>query len=138
MKGQYLTVEYILFFIIGIVMIISVYFIFSNINKLSERSTLKSQLEAVGEKIRGTIINILEVSISTESEIKYNLSIPSRLSTCIYTIEVDNDLYLNCTHDVSIGVTLSLYNLNITTENIIYSTRGRVEIDAFYNGVRLK
>ena len=138
MKGQYLTIEYVVFFIIGIGMVVSVYLIFTNINEISERNTIKSQLKSVGETIKGTIINVLETSSSTESEINYNLSIPPKLSRCIYMIEVDNGLNLNCTHDISIGVVVSLYNLNITTENIIYSTRGRVEIDAFYNGVRLK
>jgi len=138
MKGQYLTVEYIIFFIIGIGMIISVYFIFTNLNEISEKNTIKSQLKSVGETIRGTIINILGVSSSTNSEINYNLSIPPKLSRCIYAIEVDNGLKLNCTHDVSIGVVLSLYNLNITTKNIIYSTKGYVEIKAYNDTVELK
>lgn len=138
MKGQYLTVEYIIFFIIGIVMVISVYFIFSNVNEIAERNTIKSQLKSVGETIRGTIINILETSSSTESEINYNLSIPQKLSRCNYVIEVYNGLNLNCTYDISIGVVLSLYNLNITTENIIYSTKGYVEINAYNEMVELK
>ena len=138
MKGQYLTVEYIVFFIIGIGMIISVYFIFSNVNQITERNTIKSQLKAVGETIRGTIINLLETSSSTGSEIHYNLSIPPKLSRCIYAIEAYNDLNLNCTHDISIGAVLSLYNLNITSENIIYSTKGYVEIIARNETVELK
>ncbi len=137
MKGQYLTVEYIVFFIIGIGMIISVYFIFTNINEISERNTIRSQLKSVGETIRGTIINILETS-SNESKIYYNLSIPPKLSRCIYKIEVDNGLNLNCTHDISIGTVLNLYNLNITTENIIYSTKGYLEISAYNKTVELK
>ena len=138
MKGQYLTVEYIVFFIIGIGMIISVYFIFSNVNQISERNTLKSQLKSVGELIKGTAVNVLEISSSTNSEINYNLSIPPKLSTCIYMIEVDDNLNLNCTHDISIGTVLSLYNLNITTENIIYSTKGYLEINARNETVEIK
>ena len=138
MKGQYLTVEYLIFFIIGLVMIVSVYFIFSNINAIAEKNTIKSQLKSVGETIKETAINLLETSSSTESEINYNLTIPPKLSRCIYTIEVDNKLNLNCTHDYSIGAILSLYNLNIKTENIIYSTKGYVEISAFNGMVELK
>ena len=138
MKGQYLTVEYIIFFIIGIGMIISVYFIFSNVNEISERNTLKSQLKAVGRIIKGTAINMLEISSSTNSEINYNLSIPPKLSRCIYMIEVNGNLNLNCTHDVSIGTVLNLYNLNITTENIIYSTKGYLEMNAHNETVELK
>jgi len=138
MKGQYSTVEYIIFFIIGIILIISIYFIFSNINDVTEMNTLKSQLKAVGEMIRGSIINIVETSSSTNSNIDYNLSIPSKLSNCIYTIKGYNTLDLNCTYDTRIGVILSLYNLNITTENIIYSTKGYVEIIASNATVELK
>jgi len=138
MKGQYLTIEYVVFFIIGIGMVVSVYLIFTNINEISERNTIKSQLKSVGETIKGTIINVLETSSSTESEINYNLSIPPKLSRCIYMIEVDNGLNLNCTHDISIGVVVSLYNLNITTENIIYSTKGYLEINVYNEKVELK
>jgi len=138
MKGQYSTVEYIIFFIIGIILIISIYFIFSNINDVAEMNTLKSQLKAVGEMIRGSIINIVEASSSTDSDIDYNLSIPPKLSNCIYTIKGYNTLDLNCTYDTRIGVILSLYNLNITTENIIYSTKGYVEIIASNETVELK
>ena len=138
MKGQYLTVEYVIFFIIGLSMIVAVYFIFSNINAITERNMIKPQLKAVGETIRGTIINILEASKGTNSEIDYNLSIPFKLSKCIYKIEVDNGLNLNCTHDISIGAVLNLYNLNITTKNIIYSTKGYVEISAYSETVELK
>ncbi|NIO44308.1 MAG: hypothetical protein GTN36_02030 [Candidatus Aenigmarchaeota archaeon] len=138
MKGQYLTVEYMVFFIIGIGMIISIYFIFSNVNEISERNTLKSQLKAVGGIVKGTIINVLEISSSTNSKIDYNLSIPPKLSRCIYMIEIDENLNLNCTHDVSIGAVLSLYNLNITMKNIIYSTKGYLEINAHNETVELK
>jgi len=138
MKGQYLTVEYVIFFIIGLSMIVAVYFIFSNINAITERNMIKPQLKAVGETIRGTIINIFEASTDTNSEIDYNLSIPFKLSKCIYKIEVDNGLNLNCTHDISIGTVLNLYNLNITTKNIIYSTKGYVEIRVYNEMVELK
>jgi predicted aldo/keto reductase-like oxidoreductase len=138
MRGQYLTVEYIIFFLIGISLVISVYFIFSSINEITETNTVESQLKSVGEMVRGTIINALETSSSTNSEIYYNLSIPVKLSSCIYSIEIYNDLNLNCTSDARIGVVLSLYNLNITAENIIYSTNGYVNINAKNEAVELK
>ena len=138
MKGQYLTIEYVLFFIIGVVLVTSVYFIFSNVNSIAERSTVVSQLNSVGESIRGTIINIYQITSKTESDVMYNLSIPPKLASCIYVINTTDKLNLNCTHDSSIGVSLSLYNLNITTKNIIYSTKGYVEIIALNQTVELK
>ncbi|OGI12206.1 hypothetical protein A3K64_02645 [Candidatus Micrarchaeota archaeon RBG_16_36_9] len=130
MKGQYLTVEYIMFFLIGITLVISVYYIFSNISNIAEERTVNSQINAVGETLRGTIINMFEIVSSTNSEVNYNISIPVKLSRCIYTIEVlGNNLNLNCLNS-QIGTSLSLYNLNITAKNIIYSTNGYVEISA--------
>ena len=138
MKGQYLTVEYIIFFIIGVMMVVAVYYIFSNVNGIAEKNTVKSQLHAVGEMIRDASVNVLEVSSNTNSVIYYNISIPERLSRCVYAIEADNGLMLNCTHDFSINSGLGLYNLNITTKNTIYSTKGYVEIKAYNNSVELK
>ena len=137
MKGQYLTIEYIVFFLIGISLIISVYFIFSNIDKITEKNSVESQLNAVGETIRGTVINVLETSFSTSSEIDYNLSIPLKLSRCIYSIQVSDNLNLNCTSNARLGSVLSLYNLNITAKNIIYSTNGYVKIHAANGTVEL-
>jgi len=137
MKGQYLTIEYIVFFLIGISLIISVYFIFSSIDKITEKNSVESQLKAVGETIRGTVINVLETSSSTDSEINYNLSIPLKLSRCIYSIQVSDNLNLNCTSDARMGSVLSLYNLNITAKNIIYSTNGYVKIRALNGTVEL-
>ena len=138
MKGQYLTVEYMIFFIIGISLVIAVYYIFSDVNAIAERNTIKSQLNAVGESVRGTALNVLEVSAGTESEIYYNLSIPPKLSRCVYTIESDIVLSISCMHNSSINVSLNLYNLNITTKNIIYSTKGYVEMRAYNQTVELR
>lgn len=138
MKGQYLTVEYVIFFLIGILLIVTVYLIFSNINQITERSAVESQLGAVGEGLRGAIINVLETSSSTGSEIDYNFSIPVKLSNCVYAIQFTDNLNLNCTNDARIGAVLSLYNLNITAKNIIYSTNGYVKINATNGMVELR
>jgi hypothetical protein len=138
MRGQYLTIEYIIFFVIGVIMVISVYYIFSDINSIAEKNTVKTQLKSVGEMVRGAALKVLEVSSNTNSDINYNVSIPTRLSRCIYVIESNRGLSLNCTHDFGISSSLSLYNLNITTENTIYSTRGYVEIRAHNKTVVLK
>ena len=138
MKGQYLTIEYVIFFAIGIGMIVAVYFLFSNINSISEKSAIKAQLEITGEMIRGTIINVLEASNLTNSTIYYNLTIPPKLSRCTYAIKVENGLNLNCTGDPTTGVILTLYNFNIDTENIIYSPRSYLQIVAEDGVVELK
>ncbi|MHA1874694.1 MAG: hypothetical protein ACTSVB_11330 [Candidatus Heimdallarchaeaceae archaeon] len=138
MKAQYLTVEYVIFFAIGVLMIISIYYIFSNLNQIFEKSVIENQLMMVGELLRGVIVNTFEISNSTNTTIYYNLTIPPRLSNYNYWIKVeDNSLKLNCS-DVPIGIALSLYNFNTTTKNIIYSTKNLVEILVRNGKVELK
>ena len=138
MKGQYLTLEYMIFFMIGIFMIISVYFSFSGMNDTYKKSIMQNQLQMTGEMITGTIVNVYESSNQTNSSVNYTLSIPTRLSTCIYSVIVFNGrLNLNCTNVPNSGVTLTLYNLNIVNKNIIYSTNGLINLYADNGRVEL-
>jgi hypothetical protein len=135
MKGQYLTLEYALYFAIGVGIIIGIYYLFSSINQSFEKDTTEYQLKMVGELITGAAINILEASNSTNSIIYYNLSIPTKLSRCVYsikTVSATSNLLLNCTEITGIGVSLTLYNFNIQTKNniVIYSTSGLIKMKA--------
>ena len=138
MKGQYLTMEYLLFFMIGVFMIISVYFSFSNMNDVYKNSIMQNQLQMTGELISGTIINVYEISNSTNSSINYSMSIPTKLSSCIYAINVTNiGLTINCINIPNAGIALTLYNFNISNKNIIYSTNGLLKLSAKDNKVEL-
>jgi len=132
MKGQYLTLEYALYFAIGVGIIIGTYYLFSSVNQTFEKDTTQYQLKMVGELITGAAINILEASNSTNSTIYYNLSIPTKLSRCVYSIKTAGNLLLNCTEIPGIGVSLTLYNFNIQTKNniVIYSTAGLIKMKA--------
>ena len=111
-------------------MIISVYSLFSNINEIYRNSLIQNQLQMTGELISGYIINVYEVSNYTNSSISYNLSIPTKISNCIYSINVSKDLNINCTNIPNAGVILTLYNFNISNKNIIYSTNGLLRLFA--------
>ena len=131
MKGQYLTLEYLIFFMIGIFLIISVYISFSNMNEKYRESTMKNQLQMTGELISGAIINVYEVSNSTNSSINYTLSIPTKVSGCIYAINATIlGLNINCTNVPNVGIVFTSYNFNISNKNIIYSTNGILELFA--------
>jgi predicted molibdopterin-dependent oxidoreductase YjgC len=139
MKGQYLTVEYIAFFAIGIGMIVAVYYMFSDFNARYEKSTTEYQLKMLGEMVSGMAMNVLEVSNSTNSTIYYNLSIPTKLSRCVYSMAIANDfLMISCIERPGSNVNLTLYNFNITTKNNIYSTSGLVSMIAKNGWVELK
>lgn len=139
MKGQYLTIEYLIFFIIGISLVIIVFFTFSDISSIAEKNTVKSQFSAVGEMIMSAAIDISDASSSTGSSVNYSLEIPTKLADCIYEIRYNsNGLNLNCTQDRRLGAVMGLYNLNITTKNTIYSTKGHIEIIAYNRTVELR
>lgn len=137
MRGQYLTIEYMIFFTIGVFMIISVYFSFSNMNEIYRNSTMEYQLRMTGELISGAVINVYEASVSTNSSINYTLNIPPKLSGCIYEIDIiGNSLNLNCSN-VEKGMVLTLYNFNTSNRNIIYSTNGLLNLYAINGTVEL-
>jgi len=138
MKGQYLSIEYVMFFAIGIAMVIAVYFIFINISTSLREPAIKYQLEKTGQLISGTIVNVFEASNSTDSLILYNLSIPTSLSGCIYSIEIKEKMLLNCSDTPSLGTSFVLYGINIKSENIIYSSKGFLELKAEKGVVELK
>ena len=88
----------------------------------------------------GNIIRIYETSNSTDTEINYNLSIPTKLSNCIYSIKVeDSFLILNCIEMEGIVANLTSYNFNIKIKNdIIYSTNGLLQITAEYGEIDIE
>ena len=140
MKGQYLTLEYIIFFGIGLILIISVYYAFSDINTKYEKATTEYQLRMTGEMIIGNIIRLHEASNYTGTRIEYSLQIPERLSNCIYSVRITgNYLMLECLEGLPLGVDLTLYNFNIKIKNnILYSTEGNIHIAAYNGRVELE
>ena len=141
MKAQYLTVQYLIFFTIGLVLIISVYLSFSNLNREYEKTTTEYQLQMTGEMIMGTIIRAFETSNSTNTAVNYNLTIPTKLSNCIYSIRNDTFnglLMLDCIEIPGISVNLTSYNFNIKIDNIIYSTNGLLQITVKDGEIDLK
>jgi hypothetical protein len=138
MKGQYLTVEYVIFFAMGIALITAVYFIFYNMSSSLREPSVNIQLQEIGELIRSSIVNVFEASESTNSTIFYNLSIPETLSGCVYAVEIKDKMFLNCTDDSRLGSSFALYGINIKSQNIIYSSKGFVEISVRNGVVELK
>ena len=130
MKGQYLTVEYVIFFAIGIAMVVGIYITFTGINADLRHDAAMIQLEKVNELIRDSIVNIYEAGNRTDSNIiEYELTIPPRLSGHSYAIKYNSgNLNVNSTENFKIGSILNVYNININAPNIIYSTKGEIII----------
>lgn len=132
MKGQYLTVEYVIFFAIGLALIIGVFFSFGNVNSRLKEVAVQGQVDRTAEMIRSSIVNVYLASKNTESTISYDLAIPTKLSGSIYNIrELDNKLNVNSTDNYNIGKVLTLYGIPFSQQDIIYSTNGKITIRAF-------
>lgn len=138
MKGQYLTVEYVMFFAIGIAMIVGVYFAFSNIDMILKDVAVRGQLDRISENLRSSVVEIYLSANNTDSDIIYNMSIPTKVSGSIYSIRnLDNGININSTDNYNIGKVLDLYGIDISMSDIIYSTKGKITISANAAGVVL-
>lgn len=139
MKGQYLTIEWVLFFAIGVAMTVLIYMVFTSVSGNIRETSAGLQIQEVGELIKGTMINVLEASNSSNSYIAYNLTVPTKVSGCIYAVELKgNILNINCTDNYRIGAGLSLYGFNTKKSQIIYSTKEKIEIIAEKGVVELR
>ena len=139
MKGQYLTIEYVLFFAIGIAMTVAVYMMFTNINVILKEDAQTMQFEKIGSYVRDATLTIYETGKRTNSVIEYNLEIPPKLSNSAYVISFDarKKINVNSTQNSKIGAVLDIYNINIQVPNTIYSTNGAVKIQYQAGGVVL-
>ncbi len=128
MKGQYLTIEYVLFFAIGIGMVVVIYFTFVGINDTLREESVTMQLAKTGELIRDSIVTVYEAGNNTDASIEYTLDIPTTLSGHNYFIKYTDALNINSTENYKIGAVLNVYNININASNNIYSTKGEIRI----------
>jgi len=134
-KGQYITLEHVFFFVIGVIMTILIYYSFSGIAENIRNENTKYQLLRIGESIRWDIVSVYTTGNLTNSSIVLKREIPRDVSDCIYRISVENGLNLNCT-ETEVGVVLNLYDIEIFIETSeIYSSRGIINI--IYEGGRI-
>ena len=137
MKGQYLTIEHVFFFAIGITMVVLVYFTFTNVNSSLREKSAQAQLFRVGESIRGSSLKVFSAANQTNSLVRYNLDIPTSVSGCVYKINVGNFLELTCIDNPKLSASLSMYGINTRTA-VLYSTKGSLEISSAGGFVELR
>jgi hypothetical protein len=129
MKGQYITIENVLFFGIGLSMVILLYTGFSNISEKVKMESYEIELEKVGVFIRENIVNVYEIGKQTNSNITVYLRIPEKISDCIYKILLeDNKIKLICML-AGKTVELNLYGVDTNIKSgYLYSTQRILEI----------
>ncbi|MFZ3077859.1 MAG: hypothetical protein WA139_05355 [Candidatus Aenigmatarchaeota archaeon] len=137
MKGQYITLENMFFFAVGIAMVIAIYATFSSISDSVRSAALQEQLTKEGESVRAGITRVFIAGNSTNSSISLSLEIPKELSGCGYKItSVGGNLLAGCMDAQAESESLNLYGIDTTVKNgAAYSSSGKVII--FYSGGKI-
>lgn len=132
-KGQYLTLENLFFFSIGLALAMVVFFSFSGISDTVRTNSYEKQLLKSGEFIRENIVKVFSAANQTNSSISLTIEIPRELSGCIYKITADTKLNLNCTTN-NVGSSLNLYGINTKIKfDALYSSQNYIKIN-YENG----
>lgn len=137
MKGQYITLENMFFFAVGIAMVIAVYAAFSGISDSMRSAVLQDQLAKEGESIRAGIIKVFVAGNSTNSAIVFSMEIPKELSGCSYKIEAGGgNLRISCAGGREDSESLNLYGIETRiSNNALYSSSGKISIS--YSGGKI-
>ncbi len=129
MKGQYITLENVLFFAVGIFMIITVYAIFSGISDSIRSTVVDNQLAKEGENIRTSMMKVFIAGNSTNSTIRFSLDVPRQLSGCYYKIVIkENKLHVSCIDDTFPRI-LNLYGIETKIKDgVAYSSSAKINM----------
>lgn len=132
-KGQYITLENLFFFAVGVALVITVYAVFSGISENLRSAALQDQLGKEGESMRAGVVRAFLAGNSTSSSVSLSLEIPKTLSGCIYRIAItDGNLIISCMENQASSA-LNLYGIETNVKNgAAYSSSGKINI--FYSG----
>lgn len=137
MKGQYITLENMFFFAVGVAMIIAIYAVFSSVSDSMSSATLQNQLTREGESIRAAAVKVFMAGNSTNSDIRFSMEIPNQLSGCDYKITAgENSLNIACLSGLAYSKSLNLYGIETRIKNgAAYSSTGKIDI--FYSNGKI-
>ncbi|MFB6088833.1 MAG: hypothetical protein ABEK36_03590 [Candidatus Aenigmatarchaeota archaeon] len=136
-KGQYLTLEQFVVFLIGIVITISIFLTFSSIRDKIEKTSKEDQLKEVGHFVVSGILNVYK---QKDSEITHNLDVPKKIANKNYKLEVEGNelkVYLTGNKDGGISVDLESIEKEIDVFGIVYSSGGKIKITKRNNNIIL-
>ncbi len=136
MKGQYLTIENIFFFAIGVLLVISIYFAFSAISGHLKQETMEKDLQKTAEFISNEITKTYIYGNFTNSSLLFTLNIPYAILGNEYFVEPSgNNLNISFT-SINIQKSLPLRNIEIEGKRI-YSNAGVLKINYTNNKIFL-
>lgn len=131
-KGQMLTLEQMILFFVGVVIVSSVYFIFSRISSGVSQGSEEDQLTEAGSTIAGAVSLGLE---SRENSIR--VSIPQKINGNPYSIELNAENVTLTLGPRRVDVPLEGAGYGNSIGGIISSSAGRAIITRRNNEIRL-
>ncbi|MFB6075666.1 MAG: hypothetical protein ABEK17_00840 [Candidatus Aenigmatarchaeota archaeon] len=137
-KGQYLTLEQFVVFLIGIVITLSIFATFTSIKDKIEKISREDQLKEVGHFVVSGILNVYK---QKDSDIVQSLDIPKKIASNNYRIGIeDGELKVYFPDNKDEGVSISLEGLNkdIDIFGLVYSSRGKIKISKKNNNIILR
>ncbi len=130
-KGQIFTIENVLFFSIGVMLVVMMFFSFNSYAKTVKENGQKFYMEKLGEYIAYGINRVYFYGNTTNSTIKYYLFVPHGLSDCYFKIELDKqgNLVIDCPKTGKKKI-LNLYGIDTKIKSRYVSTsQGRIIIE---------
>ncbi|NOZ82110.1 MAG: hypothetical protein GXO63_03080 [Candidatus Micrarchaeota archaeon] len=128
MKGQYLVLEHVFFFLIGVIMTIVIFYTFSGIADNIREGSFRYQLLRVAETLRWDIVEAYLAGKETGAIITIKRDIPTEIAGCLYSITASENLTVKCIQTGE-SESLPLFNISVTVTNqIIYSSSGIIII----------
>ncbi len=128
MKGQYVTVEALFFFTMGVSMALITFVIFLDFSDTIRKANTESQIGRVGDFITSSIAEVYLAGNITNSSLRLDIPVPEQVSGCIYQITAKDSLVLNCTGTAFSNV-LSLYGIETKVKNgAAYSSNGKITL----------
>ena len=138
MKSQVFTLETVLFFSLGVGMIIFLYLSYSSTSEYIKTEGYKLNLEKFGEYLSFVINKVYEVGNSTNSTVMLFLYFPPKIGECSYQIEErGGQIILSCPQK-NIKRPVSLYGLDVKIKSkVMHLSRRGITITYSHGKVYL-
>lgn len=135
MKGQYLTVEHLFYFAIGIAMVVLVYYTFSSMGETYNKSIIDIEAGKIGNLARNEIIGAFSATSMYGGTLEKDVAIPQKISGHSYRFYVSgNNLQLSIPE---IGKDFLFPLSNVTVSGVSSSESQSMHIYSSMNSVTI-
>lgn len=127
-KGQYLTLEQFVVFLIGIIITISIFMTFTSIKDKIERTTKDDQLKEVGYFVVSNMLNVYKQKADKVTQI---VDIPKKIADKNYKLQITGkqlDVFFPGKRNKGISLNLEGMSEDISVVGGVYSSGGKIKI----------